>query len=212
MYIKICGIKTLDDALAAVDAGADMLGFNFYSKSPRYINPDVCAKIMATLRERAISIVTVGVFVNASMKAISAVMKHCQLDRAQLSGDESPEMLFELGNMAFKAIRPKDGDEMIAYLRRYMACSRAPAYLVDAAVPGEYGGTGRVADWKMVYSLAKRMPILLAGGLTADNVASAIAQVKPWGVDVASGVESEPGGKDSQKIQEFVAAVRQTGA
>jgi phosphoribosylanthranilate isomerase len=208
MKIKICGIKTLEDAQAAIEAGADLLGFNFYPQSPRFITPNDCAAITSALKEHAARISFVGVFVNAPIDEIHQVVADCGLHRAQLSGDEPPEMLSELGSMSFKAIRPKNVDEALVALRRYLASSQAPAYLVDASVAGQYGGTGQVADWTLAESLAKRLPILLAGGLTPANVRAAIDQVKPWGVDVASGVESAPGVKDIQKMRAFVSAVR----
>jgi phosphoribosylanthranilate isomerase len=208
MKIKICGIKTLQDAQAAIEAGADMLGFNFYPKSPRYISPDDCAPITTALVKQSPDVKFVGVFVDAPIEGIRKVMEHCGLHRAQLAGDEPPEMLSELGGRAFKAIRPKDVDEVIAALRRYLASSQDPAYLIDAAVKGEFGGTGQTADWGLAASLSKRLPILLAGGLTPRNVRAAIDQVNPWGVDVASGVESAPGVKDFQKMSIFVRAAR----
>jgi phosphoribosylanthranilate isomerase len=208
MKIKICGIKTLEDAQAAIEAGADMLGFNFYPKSPRFISPNTCAKITGALSVHATRVAFVGVFVNAPLPGIRKVVAHCNLHRIQLAGDEPPEMLPELGGKAFKAIRPKDSDEVIACLRRYIAASQAPAYLMDASVAGQYGGTGQVANWDLARSLASKLPILLAGGLTPANVRAAVNRVAPWGVDVASGVESTPGVKDAQKMRTFVQAAR----
>ncbi|MFZ6026098.1 MAG: GNAT family N-acetyltransferase [Chloroflexota bacterium] len=208
MKVKICGIKTLEEAQAAVEAGADMLGFNFFPKSPRFVSPDACAAITAALAEQGSRTTFVGVFVNAPIAGIRRVVAHCNLHRVQLAGDEPPEVLSELGGMAFKAIRPKDADEAVAALRRYLAASQAPAYLMDASVVGEYGGTGKVADWSLARSLASKLPILLAGGLTPANVRSAVSLVRPWGVDVASGVESAPGVKDMQKMRTFIQAAR----
>jgi len=208
MKVKICGIKTLEDAQAAIEAGADLLGFNFYPHSSRFISPDVCVKITEELVKAGVETTFVGVFVNAPITGIRKVVEYCGLHRAQLSGDEPPEIISELGGLAYKAIRPRSVEEVIANLRQYIASSQAPAYLMDAAVTGKYGGTGQVADWELATSLAKRLPILLAGGLVASNVRAAVNQVKPWGVDVASGVESEPGVKDVQRMRKFVHAAK----
>jgi phosphoribosylanthranilate isomerase len=199
--IKICGIKTVSDALAAMDAGADLLGFNFYPKSPRYIDVGRCRDIMSVMRKYG-HITYVGVFVNASAAEVRATMETCGLSLAQLHGDETPDMLAALKGKAFKAFRgvPRHPDNF--------ARDSAPALLVDASVKGAYGGTGVTADWESAAELAKRYPILLAGGLTPENVAGAVRQVKPWGVDVASGVESAPGEKDEAKLSAFVKAVR----
>jgi phosphoribosylanthranilate isomerase len=208
--VKICGLTTLDDALAAADAGADLLGFNFYRPSPRYLAPAECARILGALRNRGAGVETVGVFVNASLSEIRAILDDCGLDLAQLHGDEPVELLTGLGDRAFKAIRPRSLEAARESLA-YYGCGRrprAPALLLDAARPGQYGGTGQAADWRLAASLAKDYPILLAGGLQAQNVGAAVAQVRPWGVDVASGVESQPGRKDHAKMAEFVASIR----
>jgi len=199
--IKICGIKTVEDALAALDAGADLLGFNFYPKSPRSIDVDKCREIMSVLRTCG-HITYVGVFVNAPAEAVRATIESCGLSLAQLHGDETSEMIQLLKGKAFKAFRgvPQNVDGF--------AGDAAPALLVDASVKGTYGGTGVTADWEAAAELAGRYPILLAGGLTAENVAEAVRQVNPWGVDVASGVEFAPGAKDAVKMKAFVKAVR----
>ncbi|MGE5641795.1 MAG: phosphoribosylanthranilate isomerase [Byssovorax cruenta] len=203
--IKICGIKTLNDALAAIDAGADLIGFNFYPKSPRYIDVGQCRDIMAVMRQYG-HIRYVGVFVNAAVEEIRATMDTCGLSLAQLHGDESSEMLDALDGKAFKAFRgiPQGVDGF--------ARQTAPAFLVDAAVKGLYGGSGVTADWKHAAELADQYPLLLAGGLTPGNVTEAVRQVKPWGVDVASGVECAPGEKDANKMRMFVQAVRRSEA
>ena len=200
--IKICGIKNVTDALAAMDASADLIGFNFYSKSPRHIDVGICRDIMSVMRRYG-HITYVGVFVNASVEEIRGTIDTCGLALAQLHGDEMPEMLSALDGRAFKAFRgiPNDVKEF--------ARSESPALLVDAAVKGVYGGSGVTADWSAAAGLAKRYPLLLAGGLNPENVADAVRQVKPWGVDVASGVESEPGKKDAKKMSAFVKAVRE---
>jgi phosphoribosylanthranilate isomerase len=201
--IKICGITTASDALAAMEAGADMLGFNFYPKSPRYIDPGTCRDIMSVMRRYG-HITYVGVFVNAPIADVRATIETCGLNLAQLHGDETSEMVKSLDGKAFKAFRGATGVEA----DKPMIGNGAPAFLVDAAVKGAYGGTGLKADWSAVAELAKRYPLLLAGGLTPENVAEAVQQVKPWGVDVASGVESVPGVKDVSKMKAFVKAVR----
>jgi phosphoribosylanthranilate isomerase len=201
--IKICGIKSVNDALAALDAGADMLGFNFYPKSPRYIDVGTCRDIMSVMRKYG-HIAYVGVFVNASAAQVRATMETCALALAQLHGDETSEMVQSLYGKAFKAFRgiPEAG-RINGFAR-----DEAPALLVDASVKGSYGGTGAIADWKAAADLARHYPILLAGGLTPENVAEAVRRVQPWGVDVASGVESLPGRKDAVKMKAFVKAVR----
>jgi phosphoribosylanthranilate isomerase len=199
--IKICGIRTVDDALAAMEAGADLIGFNFYRKSPRCIDVGRCRDIMAVMRKYG-HIMYVGVFVNASRGEVQATMGTCALTLAQLHGDETAEMVQALRGKAFKALRgiPQTLDGFVR--------EGAPALLVDASVRGAYGGTGLKADWDGAAELAKRYPILLAGGLTPENVAEAVRCVEPWGVDVASGVESSPGVKDPSKMRAFVQAVR----
>ena len=199
--VKICGIKTVADALAAMDAGADLIGFNFYPKSPRYISVGQCRDIMSVMRRYG-HIQYVGVFVNSSLEDVRATMETCGLRFAQLHGDESPEMLSSLNGKAFKAFRGIP-QEINGFTRQ-----DAPAFLVDAAVKGVYGGSGITADWSGAAELAKKYPLLLAGGLTPENVADAVRQVKPWGVDVASGVEYTPGQKDLRKMKEFVQVIK----
>lgn len=198
--IKICGIKTVSDALAAMDAGADLIGFNFYPKSPRYIDVGRCRDVMSVMRRYG-HIKYVGVFVNASLGEICATMDTCGLSLAQLHGDEPASLLRALDEKAFKAFR--GSHENIDSFAR----SSAPAFLLDASVHGLYGGSGVKADWISAVELARKYPLLLAGGLTPENVQEAVRQVRPWGVDVASGVESEPGKKDPGKMKLFVQAV-----
>ena len=190
----------MTDALAAKDAGADLIGFNFYRKSPRYIDVGRCRDIMSVMRKFG-HITYVGVFVNASIAEIYATMETCGLSLAQLHGDETLEIIQALNGKAFKAFRglPHSVDGF--------ARGHAPALLVDASVKGAYGGTGVTADWNGAAELAKKYSLLLAGGLTPENVAEAVQHVKPWGVDVASGVESAPGEKDASKMKAFVRAI-----
>ena len=200
--IKICGIKTLKDALAAIDAGADYLGFNFYPKGVRFIEKEICAEITSVLKKEHPQIKLVGVFVNSSVDEMKNILETCSLDLAQLHGDETPKIFSQLAPRAFKAFRGIPTD-ITGYER-----NDVPALLVDAAVKGVYGGSGVTADWSAAAELAKKYPLLLAGGLTPENVADAVRQVQPWGGDVASGVESEPGKKDASKMKAFVQAVR----
>jgi phosphoribosylanthranilate isomerase len=198
--IKICGIKNITDAMAAMEAGADLIGFNFYPKSPRYIDVGICRDIMFVMRRYG-HVQYVGVFVNAPAEQIVATMDTCGLALAQLHGDETLDMLNTLEGKAFKAFRGEVNPGLVV--------KGDPAFLIDAAVKDSYGGTGMKADWSTAAELAKQHQFLLAGGLTPENVADALRQVKPWGVDVASGVESAPGKKDAAKMSAFVKAVRE---
>ena len=200
--VKICGIKTLNDALAAIEAGADYLGFNFYPKSVRFVDKSTCASITSELKKRYPKIKLVGVFVNTPVDEVKDILDNCSLDLAQLHGDEPPDVLARLAPRAFKAFRGLPAD-VSAYQR-----DAAPTFLVDAEVKGVYGGSGVRADWSGAQGLAERYPIFLAGGLNPENVAEAVRKVRPWGVDVASGVEAGPGEKDAEKMRTFVKAVR----
>ena len=190
------------DALIAIDAGTDYLGFNFYSKSPRFVEGKTCAQITSVLKREHPHVKLVGVFVNSPIEEIKNILSSCSLDLAQLHGDKSPEIFSEIATRAFKAFRRIPDEEMKLYVR-----SEPPSFLVDATVSGSYGGTGITADWSAAAKLAIRSPFFLAGGLKPENVAEAVRQVNPWGVDVASGVESRPGEKDASKIKDFVQAV-----
>lgn len=216
--IKICGIKTLKDALAAIDSGADYLGFNFYPRSVRFIEKSACAEITSALKREHPQVKLVGVFVNSSVEEIKDILQTCSLDLAQLHGDETLDMLSALNGKAFKAIRLSASSsaaesvypflQSVPNIRYPLRQSALPVLLIDAAVKGIYGGSGVTADWAAAAKLAKQYPLLLAGGLTPENVADAVRQVQPWGVDVASGVESAPGEKDAGKMVEFVKNVR----
>jgi phosphoribosylanthranilate isomerase len=201
--IKICGIKTLSDAQAAINAGADYLGFNFFPKSARFIETNKFKEIGKVIRDHHPTISLIGVFVNSKPEEIRSLLETGLLDMVQLHGDESPEFCAAFDNKAFKAFRgiPKDG--VIPYIRK-----ESPALLLDAMIGGSYGGTGITADWTAAAKLAKTYPIFLAGGLNPENVREAVRQVHPWGVDVASGVESSPGKKDIDKMKAFIQAVR----
>lgn len=221
--VKICGLTNLEDAQAAMEAGADLLGFIFYEKSPRYVDPRTVGSIVSTLRHASHSTprvrgghpppLFVGVFVNPSLEQVTQMLNHCDLDLAQLHGEEDPELLALLTRRAFKALRPRSVEEADTDASRYarFGPGGGPDLLVDAYHPQARGGTGQAGDWNLATGLARRHRLLLAGGLTPDNVANAIRQVRPWGVDVASGVEAAPGRKDHAKVRAFVAAAKGAG-
>ena len=205
MHIKICGLTNLDDALAAVDAGADYLGFNFYAKSPRCVTRAACAEMVAALRARGVRVKTVGIFVEQTPAEVAAILAETGLDLAQLHGDHQLADVGPLQGRAFMAVRDPGRADFAALAA---LSGGEPAFLLDANAPGAYGGTGQTADWNAARPIAACYPLFLAGGLTPSNVADAIRTVQPWGVDVASGVEAAPGRKDEDKLREFVAAVR----
>src|SRR5258706_970833 len=173
--IKICGIKTFNDALAAMHAGADLIGFNFYPKSPRYIDVGTCRDIMSVMRRYG-HVLYVGVFVNASIEEIRATLDTCGLSLAQLHGDETPEMLNVLDGRAFKAFRgvPENINSF--------GQKDAPALLVDAAVKGSYGGTGVTTDWSAAIELASKYRLVLAGRLDYQNLTATGRLVETLGV------------------------------
>jgi phosphoribosylanthranilate isomerase len=218
VHIKICGLTNLGDALAAAEAGADLLGFIFYDKSPRHVDVRSAAAIIRELRASDHrspitdhrSPLLVGVFVNPSLEQVARTLDDCGLDLAQLHGEEAPELLAALPGRAFKALRPKDVVEAASQAELFAPFGPAngPDLLVDAYHPTLRGGAGQTGDWSLAAGLAGQHRLLLAGGLTPDNVAAAIAQVQPWGVDVASGVEATPGRKDLARVRAFIAAVR----
>ena len=210
--VKICGITSLTDAQVAVDAGADMVGFVCYPKSPRYISPQAIADILAHLR-RPPECRAVGVFVNESAENIRRILETTGLDLAQLHGDEPPVILERLERRGFKALRPSSLAEAEADAAWYadLGPRTGPDLLLDAHHPHLYGGTGQRGDWRIAAALAKHYRLLLAGGLSPDNVAQAVAQVQPWGVDVSSGVERSPGQKDHDAIQSFIRAAKGRG-
>jgi phosphoribosylanthranilate isomerase len=208
MKVKICGITSIEDALAAIDAGCDLVGFNFYPPSPRYISPRNCLAIRNTLERHGAACTYVAVFVNAPLSTMQGVIESCGLHLAQLAGDELPELLDDLGGQGFKSIRPTNLQTALQQAAQYTRRGGLPALLVDAYRPGLYGGSGQTGDWELAKALASSCPLLLAGGLTPENVSRAVDQVRPWGVDVASGVESAPGKKDAFKMRTFIEAVR----
>ncbi|MEM7347178.1 MAG: phosphoribosylanthranilate isomerase [Chloroflexota bacterium] len=210
-HVKICGITNLNDALAAVTAGVDLLGFIFYEPSPRYVTPTVVKEIVSTLRSRNHKVICVGVFVDAPQETVSNILTLCDLDAVQLHGEESAQFLDSFAGRAFKVLRPTSLAEAEQRIEPYLPCevdSHLPCFLLDAYHPNLYGGTGRVTDWSMAATIAQKHSIMLSGSLTVDNVAEAIELVKPWGVDVSSGVELEKGKKDHTKISDFIDAVK----
>ncbi|MGO9378057.1 MAG: phosphoribosylanthranilate isomerase [Dissulfurispiraceae bacterium] len=196
MRIKICGITNLDDALAAIDYGADALGFVFYPKSPRYVTPEKTREITAQLPP---FITTVGVFVNESLTMIKHIMASARLQVLQLHGDEPPEAC-STWSQVVKAFRVKDFVDLKP-LERYKGVS---AYLLDTYAPASYGGTGQIFNWDIALEARKFGRIILSGGLTQENVENAVRWVRPYAVDVSSGVESEKGKKDLKKVKEFI--------
>jgi phosphoribosylanthranilate isomerase len=201
--VKICGITNSADALAAIDAGANLLGFNFYEKSPRHVTEAEAAKIRARLPKK---IEAVGIFVNASPADVTALRKSLKLDAVQLHGDETPDSVAQIARLipVIKAFRVEP-EFPLATLDEY---PEAFAFLFDAALAGQYGGTGRTTDWDVARRAALSRRIILAGGLKVENVAAAVRIVRPYGIDVASGVESEPGKKDPGLLHEFIQEVR----
>jgi phosphoribosylanthranilate isomerase len=233
--VKICGITNLEDALVAVEAGADLLGFIFYEPSPRYMRPEVVQEIVAGCRSQVARVrgwglgvgeqkiqdggrrsavsgpLFVGVFVNSPLDTVAHILELCQLDAAQLHGEEPPEFVAQFPGRAFKALRPKSVQEAEGLIEKYLPCPPAPllpCLLLDAYHPHLYGGTGHITDWRMAASIARRYPIMLAGSLAPENVAEAVQVVQPWGVDVSSGVEAAKGKKDHQRVRAFVTAVK----
>ncbi|MFI5058389.1 MAG: phosphoribosylanthranilate isomerase [Candidatus Acidiferrales bacterium] len=203
VLVKICGITNAPDARAACEAGANFLGFNFYEKSPRYIAPADASKIRSQLPK---NVEVVGIFVDAKPAAIASLSASVRLDAAQLHGDETPSTVAEVARAirVFKAFRVGP-DFSLATLDQY---PDAFAFLLDAAHAGQYGGTGRTTDWALARRAALSSRIILTGGLNVENVAAAIRLVRPFAVDVASGVESKPGKKDHGRLRDFIQEVR----
>jgi phosphoribosylanthranilate isomerase len=211
--VKICGLRNAADAVASVDAGADALGLNFYPRSPRFVTPQLASEIARAVPSTATK---VGVFVNAALDDIRRVVEQVGLDMVQLHGDEQPEDIAQVGGArVIRAFRCRESslDDIVNYVDRCRQLACLPcAALLDAFQPGTYGGTGRVVDWTLVPKLAEHfpdLPLVLAGGLTPQNVSAAIQQAQPWAVDTASGVESAPGVKDIGLVAQFVAQARE---
>jgi phosphoribosylanthranilate isomerase len=200
--VKICGITNLDDALAAVDFGADALGFVFFSKSPRFISYN---KAEAIIKKLPSFITTVGVFVNENIENIERIVNLSGIDVVQLHGDEPPEMC-NLSRRIIKAIRVKSL-ESLDPLINYK--DKVSAFLLDTFTPDVLGGTGQIFNWDIALDAKIFGRIILAGGLTTDNIVEAIRRVRPYGVDVSSGIELEKGKKDHKKMKLFIHRAKQ---
>lgn len=210
--VKICGVNRVADALAAAEAGADAIGLNFHPLSPRAVELAAAEAIVAALPQH---VARVGVFVDASAAAVREAAEHLTLDFVQLHGDEPPAVVAELRDLrVVRAFRlgPDGWTPLVEYLAECRRLQGLPAaVLVDASRPGMLGGTGQTVDWQLArtfHELALDLPLVLAGGLTAENVGAAVAAVTPVAVDTASGVESQPGIKDGAKIAAFVSRAR----
>ncbi len=199
--VKICGITRAEDALAAAEAGVDAIGMVFYPDSPRAVSRDQAADIVASLPP---FVTAVGLFVNAEAAAINAVLESVPLDVLQFHGDESAEFCASFCRPYLKAVRMREGVDLVAMAQRYQG---ARALLLDSWSEHAPGGTGKTFDWNLI-SRDITLPFALAGGLGADNVAAALAKVRPAAIDLSSGVERAPGIKDAAKIREFMAALR----
>lgn len=198
--IKICGIINLEDAMAAANAGADALGFNFYKKSPRCIDPAKAAEIIQQLPP---FMVPVGIFVNEREEKIREILAVTGVQAVQLHGDESPEFCQRFGGRVIKAFQVKDKESL-----KNMAHYRVGAFLLDSYRDGIRGGTGTTFDWHLAVVAKTFGRVILAGGLNPENVAEAVKLVQPYGVDAAGGVEKETGIKDHGKLKKFIAEVR----
>jgi len=202
MYVKVCGITHLDDARSAIAAGADVLGFNFVPESKRKISVELARGIIEQIRGQAL---IVAVVANLPTREALELLSTLGADRLQLHGDESQDQLCALSPCAFKALRVGGAEDVSQALS-------FPGHplLVDAKVEGQLGGTGHTIDWPLVAPMARQRALILAGGLTPDNVEQAVRLVQPWGVDTASGVDTstDPRRKDPEKLRRFVAAAR----
>ena len=199
--IKICGITSPEDALLCVDAGADALGLNFYPPSPRYITVSRAREIVAAVPP---FVFLVGLFVDEDLSEVQRIMDETGLHIAQFHGSESPEVLERYGRPAIKAFRIQRAEDL-----KPMKDFPAATFLLDTYYKGLPGGTGETFDWDLAQGAARENRIILAGGLTPENVADAIRLVRPFAVDVASGVEPSPGKKDPSLVHRFVEAVRE---
>jgi phosphoribosylanthranilate isomerase len=198
--IKICGITNLEDASFAAKCGADALGFIFYSKSPRYVEPETAKEIIEKIPD---GITKVGVFVNYGASAVKQIVEFCGLDMVQLHGDESPEYCRQFpSSLLIKAFRPREEDDL-----RKLGNYTVRAILVDAYDPLRYGGAGKRSDWRLAVKVKETYLLILAGGLHVDNIGEAIEIVSPHAVDINSGVEISPGKKDHQKVSTIIEIV-----
>jgi phosphoribosylanthranilate isomerase len=203
--IKICGITRVEDARVAVELGADAIGLVFYAPSPRNVALDQARAIVAAIPP---FVTTVGLFVDPLREQVESVLHHCPLNLLQFHGDEAPDFCGAFGLPYIKAARVRADADLIQYLSPYFA---AQGWLLDAYHEQLYGGTGGAFDWKLIPRNLAR-PVILSGGLTPDNVGAAVRQVRPWAVDVSSGVEASKGVKDAAKIAAFIAGVKNENA
>lgn len=204
VVVKICGITNLPDALAATEAGADALGFVFCEESPRCISPEVSATIIRTVPP---FIVKVGVFVNPSTELVQSAIS-AGVTLLQFHGEETPDFCLQFGLMSMKAFRIRDASSLEG-----LTAYKTDAWLLDAFVSGQRGGTGASFNWELAAKArALGRPLFLAGGLTPSNVAEAVRKVAPYGVDVSSGVEALPGKKDIEKVKAFIQAAKAAAA
>ena len=194
--VKICGITNIGDARHASACGADALGFVFYPGSPRFVNPDMARRIIADLPPL---VTTVGLFVNEPPARIREMVEFCGLDTVQLHGDEEPDQCSYPPCRVIKALRLKEQMDDSVFSSYQVA-----ALLLDAYVPDRFGGTGQQCNWEQAALIAVQQRVILAGGLNPENIAEAVRQVRPYGVDVSSGVEREPGQKDPDKVVSFI--------
>jgi phosphoribosylanthranilate isomerase len=201
LRIKICGITSAADAHAAIEAGASALGFMFFAQSPRHLSTDAAKAI---IRELPPFVSKVGVFVNADRHTVTQTIQETGIDTLQFHGEEPPEACRGFGLKTIKAFRVQ-GKDMLALMPRY----DVDAWLLDAFVAGQRGGTGKTFNWDLaVHACSLGTPVILAGGLNPDNVAKAVVHVQPYALDVSSGVESSPGKKDRALIAQFIENAR----
>lgn len=205
--IKICGITREEDLAAAVAAGADALGFVFYPPSPRYVTPQRAARLLAAVPA---FVTRVGLFVNEPAGNVREILAQIPLDLLQFHGDEDAAYCAAFGRPWIKAARVKAGFDLLEYASAFAGAPGVCGLLLDAHVEG-YGGGGQTFDWSLI-PRSLPLPVILSGGLHPGNVAEAVRAVRPWAVDVSSGVESARGIKDAQKITEFIAGVRNADA
>lgn len=203
VLVKICGITNLDDAENAVECGADFLGFNFYPDSPRYLQPDRAKEI---LKEIPPAVSKVGIFVNAPIETAVDIAVGLDLDYLQFHGDETPEYCNAVGRPWYKAFGLKD-ESVLESIPQY----KSEWVMVDAYVEKAFGGSGVVANWDLALRAKAYGKLILAGGLRSDNVEIAVKTVKPFAIDVASGVETSPGIKDHDKVEEFIRKAKGSG-
>jgi phosphoribosylanthranilate isomerase len=199
--VKICGITRVDDARAAAHAGADAIGLVFFEKSPRHVSIPQARAVLADLPP---FVTSVALFVNPAIGEVEAVLQALPVDLLQFHGDESPEFCRSFARPYLKAVRVRPGVDLVKYAASY---PDARGLLLDAYVEGKAGGTGEAFDWALIPSELP-LPVVLSGGLNAANVAEGIRRVRPWAVDVSSGVEAEKGIKDAAKIAAFMQGVR----